>query len=795
VSEDIVKNIVLKFKSSTQEIQSVERALQRLGKIGTGTTGFGGIIKDLAKINDQIKKTGTELPKSMQSLSKAARELTTVELRNAEKNFDKLSQKAEKSIQRLNKMLQNDAAPSRIAAMQRVAQQRVGGALEVSNSMVARQELIKSLGGAGGGGSGGGDMARIPGSGGGGLGGMTGLSSAAIGTAVAAGINQALGGLGVIRGFNESAQQNRMAAVGPVLEARRNAYAGNMEDAVAQYSNNAVTRAKAFATKQRRLTYGDVALRTAGGVGSMLLGAGLVAGAGAATIMTGGVAAPLTLGVGAAGAGLLAGGGYTAFGGLKEGVGRAVTGQTNAEYAQNYQNQLDREKTASLSVDLYRQFRQTSRQRYELQRTTGQSSQEAFQGRMFAAHNMMDEGDFNSTIMQNRNAFGNQGAVSLARQTAVARQGFGLTTNAAQTAMSVFGMQGAGGAAGAGDALKEVMRTAISLGIKDSGLQETLLKNTEDIMNKSGSKLEAGKVMENLMNFMPSTGAGPREIAAAASARDLSEKYFQGTGGVDVNIVRSAALKTLRNVGGKGAVSTPNIDLLNSLTPEQRQQGTEETRAAFGVNDEKIRQAFSKQVGVSEAKINPYENAAIKSIQAKAARGEKISEAEIRQLGTARTSGRTGQQGFRETTEEARYQESMGFLTQNYNIPKELLPGGGTANQALQGMGPGDKNMAMSQYMAGQKAKAGGAEQLQTQKEFQGQAQKEKDMYMNINENMSKFADIFDKMTMQIEKINKDNAMGDSVDGAVDALDKFTNALTAASRSISSKGNYVGGRQ
>lgn len=528
MADDFVKNILLRFKIDDRDLKKVQEGLMRGGPTsGPGAAasapikGLPDAVRQILQMSREMDKIGLKMNKSFDNMAKAAKAIAGDHLKQAERQLDQISRKAELRIRAVDRLRQSGASQDAVTRMQARADESLGAA---GSKLREIQELRGPQGPS---------MLQIAG------GGLQ-IAGAALGV-----------GAQVVGTFQRSEATNAQytgAAGNELVRRRTDLYQGNLLNSIMNVRNRQDQKAIEYAKSQRNKEDWKQGLMTGagvlGGIGSMMA-AGAVAGS-------------VVPGLGTVAGGLV--GGIVGMGGAALAAGSAMRG---AEYfmtpgrragveLQKFQEGRDLIQQQSIDPYLYQRFKENSPAYARANRLLGFNSDQASQFRQSSFGSMMTATEAAGIATGFRPQFGSAAGVGLTKQV----QGARLTTGFdSSTLASILGQQakfGTGGTSEAGRNFEKIMSVSFSKGIEDSGLTEKMAQLVSAYQASQTVTTDSGRVAAQIMSgIAPGQENNPRAIEAAVAAQQAAAGRYQEGGYVGFKKMRMSG--TLANqVGLKG---------------------------------------------------------------------------------------------------------------------------------------------------------------------------------------------------------------------------------------------------
>ena len=759
MSSEIIKSIVLKFRGDTKDVEksvkSMTDALNKLEK-GGASAGSNRLAKSFQDFSKSATQAGVVVGKEFTKLQKVIQQIAKTDLQQIGKQTEQLAVKAERRLKRFQDMEKSGAAGPKVDRARALA---TGTSDKLEAFMDLFNQRAQGIGGAGGGGGQQG--------GGGGLAGMFGGGPTGQFLASMMGAGAIASAPSKIADF--AMERHRQALVNPAIasnleiQQRLAGYAGNAEMSILARKGS-VDRAKQYGEQKqfwgKAKDYGTL------GVGALLLGGG------AALSMTG-VGATLGVPAMAMGGAMVAGAGAIAYGGAGA-ADRIFNNKNEREKAQGFTEAISAEKERLIDPFLYGKFRETSRTRANLQQQFGISTKEAFDLRVKGLGEQMSPEE-QQAVMQSFKPMGarNAGKLSIIAGREAIGQEMDLGTSSQLTQSMAMSGKGTG-PLNAQKNMEEMFRRAVAGGVTDAGVREQLEKTTAAIMDSSSSRMDAGTLMQSLIQYLPAAGPGgemdPRAIQAASDAMKLREQDFQGNAPIDKALKRSSVMQALP----AGERNMPNIDYVNSLTREQVLQGTPELKM-MGIDTPEKQKKLADSIENASGNVNPQERAARASIEATQKAGGTVTDEQLMRLSVAHGSAQGGSDRLRNTTHEAGMAEARGLMGVT----------AGTAAGEAAVLSPMQQTQKVQDYLTTKKNREFFSAEIDQKKfEIEGQTGLEKDIYKSINPNLSADIDQQRAANKETKHAGEETDPGKSATGAIAAMDRFAAALDGLSAKI-----------
>lgn len=781
MSNDIVKQIILKFKSDTKSIEAdVKKIGDAFNKLDKGSQG--GAVNKLAKSFQDMEKSaqrvGVTLNKDFTKIQKIVKDLATKDLQQIGKQTEQLAVKAERRLRRMQEMEQRGVSGTRMERAKTLA-----GA--TSDKLQANMDLFgqRAAGMGPPGGGGGGIMSAAVGAGGGGIGKMI---SGAISAAAIASIAQAPQEIAkYITERMATGTQNRAIASNFAVQQRIAGYRSDITmGAMAQVGG--VARAKRQSNIQSGINkagdYTTGALGIAGGaaigVGGALAGAQGGAMLGAFT----GPAAPIAVPV-LAGLGALAG----AYGGMKFGayaskgaVDRIFNNKTEAEKTQIFQSELEKEKMSSIMPHLADQFMGSAKSRARLQQEFGITSDRAFALRQTGFGNMMEPEEQAALMRQFKPVVGAGAAGAMANTAAAQGLNQNMSTGSAAGILSDLAMGGKGGTNAAQKNMEEMFGRAVEAGVTDAGIREALEQVVAEIAKTSPSRGDTSTMMGNLLRYLPEQqgAVDPRAMSAAVSARALGEEIYGGVSPLDKAMQRSGIRGVVRGITGMKPLTKANEDFIASL-PEDMGQWPLEELQRMGFSKDDLKKIHDQKKTVLQ--YSAPEKKILSQIQGYAKRGETVPTNLLEEYSRTFLDVRKGGDSFKNTTSETRMALAVADLKEQ--VPDVKL-GVQTAAGAAAALTTDDKlkkRMEMVSQITGMRSDS--PEVMQLARESVGAKTEDKDVKTYVADHIKEIHKKQDAVDNAYKGAGE-GAPNETTKKAMVALDSFADALEGLSKTI-----------
>lgn len=760
---DLVKNILIKFKVDDREIKKIQEGLSK-GSSPAGQAGQSPMknlpdsVRQILQMSREMDKVGMKMNKSFENMAKAAKSIAKDYLRDAERQLDQISRKAENRIRALERMQRAGASTQAVERMQA----RVTEALGAAQSKTRDIRDLSALAGMGGGG---GRIGMIAGM----LPGMAG------GAAIMGGLQAPSQIAGMFQSaIGTSAQAN--AVIGSELVRRRtDTYQANLLNSIMNVRNRQDVQAKQYSDRQVRA---ETTKKISGGLfGLALSGAGIWGGAKAGAAIGGAAGSVVPIvgtGVGAAVGGILGG-----IGGAMLGSGRMsdtwnyfAQGGKETFRTQQFQDARDKLQAQSIDPYLYQRFRENSPAYSRANRLLDLNNQTAmdFRGKAFAAQVTGSEAYQMATSL--RPEFGAAAGLNITEQILSTRRRTGFDASVLQGIMGQQAKFGVGGPKEAQSNFEKIMTTSFAKGVEDSGLLEKMAQLVTAYQSTQTVTTDSGRIAQQIMS-----GIGPgqenniRAIEAAVGAQKRSADMYQEGGFRGFKKMQMAGEIT-RQLGVGGPEATDFQIALSGLGYEEGRRFLEERGAPSEVLEKYDKFQFDALV------TTPSGKKAFSALDMKRASGEQPSDAERKAAQSALIAS-----GYTKSTEVA-------------SAAVERYLNEGKIPQASLVEGEAKKTAAATAMEARMSGKGGTAEEMQEALGFEGLAKEDKDIQANVRQNMDAAIKLFREQAEAAKSFGEGVSLSSEkvkeLDEALGRLVEIVNSHTSRMRGGASAASLVG---
>lgn len=507
---NIVKEILLKFRSDTKDVdknvKQMERGLTSLQKtIAGGAQGasLGNLNKTLETFTKTSQKFGMSINKDMSKFQKTIQDVAQKDLRVLQQQTDTLFKKTEERLRRLKteegrlgKMRAGGESTDRIQQQERMVQRRRAVAAASEGRLSQTMDQFNELG------------EKMPGQPPGFAQRFGGMRGIAMGGAALAGLLKTSGDVAI--SARETQSQATSFLANTMQQRRLASYRGDITEALMEAKDQSMSKAQKFSEDQSsgkgRSVIGGALLKMFGGIGGGAL--------------FGGIPGAIVGGIG----GAISGGSdlynYYAGGGKEQ-------------YAEEQrQLEFNREKQRNMTAVNYQYLQGKAPGRYNFQRQMQLSDSDALSLRTAGYDSRFTEAESSATAMAMRGTFGNTQGNKLARQAMELSRKQGMDLGSATGLVQMTAMSG-GQSKDVKKQLTDVYTDAFSKGIVDSGLLEVFQKGLVDLASKSPDVTDlasmSGRMTATLDTITAGRNIGARDIQGVMQAQQvLGDISMQG---------------------------------------------------------------------------------------------------------------------------------------------------------------------------------------------------------------------------------------------------------------------------
>jgi hypothetical protein len=646
MSNDIVKQIIVKIKGDTADASKSIKGL---------VDSLKNAQRPAENIGKQFEKIGKQGAADFTKIKNTLNEISKINLRNLQNEINTTAQRAEARLRYLKNLESKPGVSEKIrqkaenlatqsgsnleALMKRWAQSTGGGGGVPGAPPTA-------AGGAGGGGRGGIGIGQLLGQVGGPLGQLFGgiLNNPAARVGMMALVPEIVGNYAA---GNMSERMQNMATVGGIAVRRAQEYYNT------DPSNFLLSRVDPTYNQRREKYVSDqLANRSMGLARQNIMGH-------TADMLTQG---QFWQGLYGATVPFLGGGGAKGVQNIQEAWDRTKENTADMQErlsvaAAKAREEFDRAQAASSKeVQIYLpKFMERAASRYQIQRQMGITSKEHYGIRSAAQDMTPDEVD--AMLQTMAPILGGAGAAQLGGKAGMFRTRYGMGLEQSGAMLTTLAMSGAGGSKEAADNLEKMIKEGILAGFEDTGLRDTILKNTKALIDSSNTRIGATAAMQTMLQYAPEN-ADARQTAAVAGAAQLGQEILHGDKNTYMRTMRRANFRSLL---GKKA-SPEVLDYLQNMSEAEMQSaaGGELGATARGLG---LTPTFFQKALSQEARMATGANATTRSLMAKAEQEQKtlgyVTEETKARLSLALPYYGTG---TTKQTEEQRYQATTAIL-------------------------------------------------------------------------------------------------------------------------------------
>jgi len=796
MAKEIIKEILLKFRGDSKplerDLKNVEKmasSLQKTVQGGAGGSGPSQLSKTLDTYIKQSQKFGMTVNKDITKFQKTIQEVASKDLKVLQRQTEDLFRKSEDKLRKLRQAEQNIQQLEERGASRRSVQKQqrkaarytrelgqATGAFEESAEAFTRQAR---------------SMPTTPGNPF-----LEFFGPMAIGRMVQQGVQ---GVVNLPSSYDQMMRErlsNQSYVAQQPIQQRMAAYRGDLSMALLAQKGVVSAAASDRDRAERAGTWKTIG-STLGGLGLMAGGALAIGASGVLEAASFGAATPLALGIAGAGvAGISAGAGMTGYG-----IKRAITGDTQREAAEAYNQSLQNRADMLIDTKLYQAFKEEAPRRAAFGQTMGYTS-----GNTRALiikglqQGMLDPEETMAMAEQLRGTAGADRAGGLAVAAGRMNLNFGLSKGTAVSALQTMTRVGVGGAKEAEKALEGVMRRGVAAGLNDYGMREEFTKAVAGIASSYTGAIDTDQLARSVAALLPGgKEASIRDIEAAAGAKQFQEDMFAGKGSpLEDAIVTSGAVNQLRKMGAP--VTATTMDLMKSLTIEDIQGKSQKYRDIvgdkFADDPTKMAQMADYVRSRERAVTAPYGDTSkiLQELDKKVKSGVPLTEEEAdrysKALGASMVSGHQGAEGLRNSTPEALRAKGLSLIQGQYGT--ELLP---PSMRTTGGTGTKEEVKAITDpaIQKEEERKKNDAYFQQRKFDTQGKTQEEIDKARFTPGNVKQLAEAQAKANQEVKNAGETVDPSQAASQAADAMGRFSTALDALTRKINTSAGQTYG--
>lgn len=540
MDQNIIKNIILKFKGDTTELKkeakAVEDVLKKINASDSGGQGknsvHGKLAKNIQDIGKNLEKAGIPLERSFKRMQESIKRLANEDLKNVASRLETLQRQTAKAHDRLQQARNSNSPMTDIrqAAFDRMQQRTADMASNAGNlPPSAMNRGMNALGG---------------------IGGVMALAGQ---------------GIGIASNLYADQQANRAAAASYGIGKRMDFYGGNLNSIL--MNNKYGTTQKSIIEGRRKAEGGAIGSALTMG-GSAALGYGALGTIGA--MMAGTAAAPVALPALAIG-GAVAGGKY---------LYDRYTGKIDANAANNAQAIEGSLNQQGLDPIAYEKFRAGIGHNRRMNNLFGMDDATALANRTGFLGNQVSFEEGQGIAASMRGRLGSVKAMQAAQMGSGLYREFGTdAATAAEFAGSAL-RNTSGGSDRAKQQLIDSQAKAMAAGIEDSGLTDLLQRYLSAIQDSATGTTSRADIMDRIAGSVGGD-TSIRGIAGAISADEaITSRSMQGGLTYGQRLRKSKAV----------------VDQMTGLDPGERQQMLVNL-ASMNPNDINSENSFLQGIG------------------------------------------------------------------------------------------------------------------------------------------------------------------------------------------------------